>query len=272
MHTVDSLVPRLSSLKWLRAESFAGNFALRLTINRPDALNALNPEVIRELSQAFSAVAESQCRCLVITGAGEKAFVAGADIKAMTAMSPQEANHFAEQGQKTFRQLELLACPTIAQINGFALGGGLELAMSCDILLASEKAKLGLPEVSLGLIPGFGGTQRLARAVGLMKAREMIFSGGFFTATEARDMGLINQVYAPDQLAEQTEKLVVTLTQRGPLALRKAKQAVLGGWDLSLDEGLKLEARLFAELFASEDQKEGTQAFVEKRAPIFTGK
>lgn len=272
MHNVDSLASQLSSLKYVLFEPFAGNFAARLTINRPESLNALNPDVIADLSAAFSALAETNCRCLVLTGSGEKAFVAGADIKAMTTMSPQDANAFAIAGQKAFRKLEQLPFATIACLNGFALGGGLELAMGCDILVAASTAKIGLPETGLGLIPGFGGTQRLARAVGLMKAREMIFTGGFYTAEEGKAMGLINQVYPPAELKAQTEKMATTITQRGPLAIHKAKQATLQGWDLPLEEGLKLEAKFFGELFASEDQREGTKAFIEKRPPLFTGK
>ena len=271
MLNVESLCSRLSSLKWLKAEATCGGLAIRLTVNRPEAMNALNPEVIAELATAFAAIKESNARCMILTGAGDKAFVAGADIKAMTTMTAAEADQFARAGQKAFRLMEQLSCATIAAVNGFALGGGLELALGCDMILATETAKLGLPEVSLGLIPGFGGTQRLARSVGLNRAREMVFSGNFYKAAEAREMGLVNQVYPVETFQAEVEKLATTICQRGPLAIRMAKQAILDGWDAPLDVGMSIEAKHFSELFHSKDQKEGTLAFVQKRAPLFVG-
>ena len=189
MLNVETLCSRLSSLKWLKAEATCGGLAIRLTVNRPEAMNALNPDVIADLATAFAAIKESNARCMILTGSGEKAFVAGADIKAMTTMTAAEADQFARAGQTAFRLMEQLSCATIAAVNGFALGGGLELALGCDMILAIETAKLGLPEVSLGLIPGFGGTQRLARSVGLNRAREMVFSGNFYKAAEAKENG-----------------------------------------------------------------------------------
>lgn len=271
MNTVDSIAAKVSDLNYIQFETFADGLAARVTVNRPDALNALNPDVISQLGKVFALLGETNCRCMVLTGAGEKAFVAGADIKAMTTMSSSDAAAFARAGQKAFRSMEKLSFATIASINGFALGGGLELAMGCDILVAADTAKLGLPEVSLGLIPGFGGTQRLARVVGLNKAREMLFTGGMYTAEQARDFGLVNQVYPAAELKAAVEKIAKTICSRGPLAIKKAKQAALQGWDLSLDEGLELEAKQFGGLFGTADQREGTTAFVEKRSPKFTG-
>ncbi len=244
-----------------------------LTIERPQSLNALNSQVLRELTTLCDELkTKKDIRALIITGAGEKAFVAGADIKEMTNMSAQEAKDFARKGQATFNSIEALPFAVIAAVNGFALGGGCELALACDIILASEKAKFGLPEVTLGLLPSFGGTQRLARSVGLFKAREMIFSGEFYSASECLKVGLVNQVIPPDQLAKAARTLAETITKRGPMAIANAKRAVNTGFDRLLSEGLAQEAELFGELFSTQDQKEGTSAFVEKRTPHFKGK
>lgn len=249
-------------------EGFVGT----LTIQRPQALNALNSQVLDEVTSFVEAMkGRKDIRALIITGAGDKAFVAGADIKQMTSMNPTEAQTFAHKGQRAFDGLEQLPFAVIAAVNGFALGGGCELALACDIILASEKAKFGLPEVSLGLLPSFGGTQRLARAVGMYKARELIFTGEFFSAEEGLRMGLISKVLAPDQLLPEAKRMAALIATRGPIAVAKAKRAVNDGYDLLLKDGLTQEAKLFGELFATQDQKEGTGAFVEKRKPDFKG-
>ncbi|MFZ4928125.1 enoyl-CoA hydratase/isomerase family protein [Chryseobacterium sp. Mn2064] len=243
-----------------------------LTINRPQALNALNEQVLKELkSFADQIKSDKSVRVLIITGSGEKAFVAGADIKAMQEMNPQEAEEFSKAAQTAFNAIEGLPFAVIAAVNGFALGGGCELALSCDIILASEKAKFGLPEVTLGLLPCFGGTQRLPRAIGLYKAREMVFSGEFYSAQSCKEFGFVNQVFAPEELLNETLKLAETIASRGPVAVSKAKQSLNTGFEMHLTDGLRQEAVLFGELFITEDHNEGIGAFVEKRSPSFTG-
>lgn len=243
-----------------------------LTINRPNALNALNETVLKELkSFAEQAKTQKDLRVLIITGAGEKAFVAGADIKAMQSMSPQQAEDFSNMAQAAFNAIENLPLAVIAAVNGFALGGGCELALSCDIILASEKAKFGLPEVTLGLLPCFGGTQRLPRAIGLYKAREMVFSGEFYSANACKELGFVNRVIAPENLLEEANKLAATIAQRGPVAVAKSKQSLNTGFEMHLNDGLKQEAVLFGELFKTEDHNEGIGAFIEKRQPNFKG-
>ena len=243
-----------------------------LTINRPNALNALNATVLAELkSFAEQASKKGDIRALIITGSGEKAFVAGADIKAMQGMSAQEATDFSYAAQAAFHAIESLPFAVIAAVNGFALGGGCELALSCDIILASEKAKFGLPETTLGLLPCFGGTQRLPRAIGLYKAKEMVFTGEFYTAEACEAMGFVNRVLAADALLAEARAMATTITSRGPIAVAKAKESMHTGFDLSLTEGLKQEGALFGTLFHTADQKEGIGAFVEKRTPDFKG-
>ncbi|WP_286441448.1 MULTISPECIES: enoyl-CoA hydratase-related protein [unclassified Myroides] len=243
-----------------------------LTINRPNALNALNATVLTELKSFAEQVKnKGDIRALIITGSGEKAFVAGADIKAMQSMTPQEATDFSYMAQAAFNAIEALPFAVIAAVNGFALGGGCELALSCDIILASEKAKFGLPEATLGLLPCFGGTQRLPRAIGLYKAKEMVFTGDFYTATACEAMGFVNRVIAPEELLNQAYAMAKTIASRGPIAVAKAKVSMHTGFDLSLAEGLKQEGALFGQLFTTADQKEGIGAFVEKRIPDFKG-
>lgn len=243
-----------------------------LTINRPQALNALNDQVLTELGQALQEIDKDKLvKALIITGAGEKAFVAGADIKAFENMSPMQAAVLAEKGQRVFRMLEILKIPVIAAVNGFALGGGCELALSCDFIIASQKAKFGLPEVSLGLIPGFGGTQRLARFVGLPMARELTLTARMVSADEALNIGLVNKVVEPEKLLSSCFELTELILQRSPLAVAKAKESINMGYDMQLDEGLRLERDTFAELFRSTDTKEGVKAFIEKRKPEFKG-
>jgi len=243
-----------------------------LTINRPDALNALNETVLAELkSFAEQAKNKGDIRALIITGSGEKAFVAGADIKAMQGMTPAEATAFSYAAQEAFNAIEALPFAVIAAVNGFALGGGCELALSCDIILASEKAKFGLPEATLGLLPCFGGTQRLPRAIGLYKAKEMVFTGDFYSATACEAMGFVNRVVSPEELLNQAEAMAQKIASRGPIAIARAKDSMHTGYDLTLAEGLKQEGALFGTLFNTADQKEGIGAFVEKRTPDFKG-
>lgn len=243
-----------------------------LTINRPEALNALNSLVLKELSLFLNQLdREKSIRCLIITGAGEKAFVAGADIKEISDLTPEQAQRFAETGQKIFRRFEVLSIPIIAAVNGFALGGGCELAMACDFIYASQTAKFGLPEVSLGIMPGFGGTQRAARLVGLAWAKELVFSGKHCSADEAMQMGLVNKVFDGPQLLEAAMETAKLISSRGPLAISRAKEVINQGFDVTIDEGMELERDAFGELFRSQDQKEGTRAFVEKRKPTFKG-
>ena len=242
-----------------------------LTINRPRALNALNSEVLEEL-ESFSkqAVKQKDISVLIITGAG-KSFVAGADIKEMVDFDQQQAEAFSKKGQKTFSLIESLPFPVIAAINGFALGGGMELALACDILFMSEKAKMGLPEVTLGLLPAFGGTQRLIRAVGLYKAKEMIFSGNVYTAQEAFTMGLGNEVVAHSELMTAALLLAEDIKQRGPLGVAKSKKLIHEEDNFTLQDRLQKEGEEFGKLFNSQEAKEGMQAFLEKRKPDFKG-
>ncbi len=245
-----------------------------LTINRPEAMNALNSQVLTELGQALEDLASrsfSECRCVILTGAGEKAFVAGADIKELNSLNSVSGKKFAEAGQKLFRRFEKLQVPVIAAVNGFCLGGGLELALACDFIYASENAKLGLPEVTLGLIPGFGGTVRLARRVGVARAKEMVFSGDFVGAKEAQEIGLANKVFSLAELLPAALKTANTIALRGSVAVKNAKSSIMDADDQAIDEGMLTEALHFSELFSTQDFKEGTSAFVEKRKPIFKG-
>ncbi|MCZ0932779.1 MAG: enoyl-CoA hydratase-related protein [Oligoflexia bacterium] len=242
-----------------------------LTLSRPKALNALNAKVFQELDHCLSSLDNRSLRILIVQGAGDKAFVAGADIKEMSGLNAKEAEEFSKTGQKVFSLLEALPFPVIAVIQGFALGGGLELALACDILLLEENSKVGLPEVTLGLFPSFGGTQRLARAVGFYKAKEMIFSGNFYTAQEAYSMGLVNFALPKEKLMSQAEELSKIFQKRGPLAIAQAKQLIQKSYSLSLETALQLEAQEFGRLFDKQDSQEGMKAFIEKRPPQFKG-
>ena len=242
-----------------------------LLISRPKALNALNSKVLEELESCLTALSSKQLRALIIRGAGDRAFVAGADIKEMSSLTVKQAEAFAKKGQKVFFLLESFSFPVIALIQGFALGGGLELALACDVLIMDKEAKIGLPEVTLGLIPSFGGTQRLRRAVGSYKAKEIIFTGNFYTAQEAYEMGLVNVIVSKDKLLEKAEYYVSIFKKRGPLALAKAKSLIQKSYDLPLKEGLNQESKEFAALFAKKDSHEGMSAFIEKRPPQFKG-
>jgi enoyl-CoA hydratase len=244
-----------------------------VTVNRPKVLNALDDTTLRELTDAFLALAQDPAvRCVIVTGAGDKAFVAGADIAAMTEMSPAEAQAFAERGHRLSALMEGAAVPIIAAVNGFALGGGLELALACDFLMASGNAKLGFPEVGLGVIPGLGGTQRLSQRVGVGRARELVYTGNIIGADEALRIGLVNSVSEPAALTAAARAVADKIAGRGPLAVAAAKRALREGADLPLAQGLGLEARLFGSLFATLDQREGMRAFAEKRPPRFQGK
>jgi enoyl-CoA hydratase len=244
-----------------------------LTVNRPKVLNALNGPTLRELGAAFDAVeADPGIRCLVVTGAGEKAFVAGADINELAKMQPLQAKDLAFAGQKVFGRLEHMSKPSIAMINGFALGGGCELALACTLRTASTTARLGLPEVSLGIIPGYGGTQRLARIAGPGVAREWVLSGEMFSAEEAHRVGIVNRLFAPEALREGTLKMVETILSRGPVAVRLALETIRRGMNMSQPEGEIIESDMFALAATTEDMREGMGAFLEKRKPNFQGR
>ncbi len=244
-----------------------------LTINRPDKLNALNADVLRELGEVAAWAAQTpDVGGLVITGAGPKAFVAGADISELAAMGDGEAEQLARRGQDTFRALETLGKPVIAAVNGFALGGGCELALACHIRLASPNAKFGQPEVKLGLIPGYGGTVRLPRLVGRGHALELLLGGGMIDAETAARIGLVNRVVTEGSVLDEAVALLRTILAQGPLAVRLCLEAVDRGSDLPVPDALALEARLFGQAGASSDRHEGTRAFLEKRAPSFQGR
>lgn len=243
-----------------------------IAINRPEALNALNSSVLKELiSAAGEAAGDGSVRAVIITGEG-KAFVAGADIAEMKNFGVLEGYEFACLGHSAFSALEDMAKPVIAAVNGFALGGGTELALACDFILASEKAKFGQPEVNLGVIPGFGGTQRLARAVGINKARELIYSGEIISAEEARRIGLVSEVYKSEELMEKAMEKTRLIASKGPCAVASAKSVINKGAGLPLSAALELEKQAFSAVFGTEDQAEGMSAFVEKRKPVFNGK
>ncbi|MBW2020307.1 MAG: enoyl-CoA hydratase/isomerase family protein [Deltaproteobacteria bacterium] len=243
-----------------------------LTFNRPEVLNALNPEMIQEFHHAMGDVQKmTEVKVLILTGAG-KAFVAGADIRVLQGFDPLEAKQFAQVGQSALFALEAMDIPVIACVNGFALGGGCEIAMACDFVCASETAQLGQPEINLGVIPGFGGTQRLVRLVGKARAKELCMTGRIITAQEAFAMGLVTRVFPAETLMDETLKIAKTIAEKGRVALRAVKHVIDNGFDVDLKTGCALEADAFSICFASPDQKEGTTAFLEKRPPKFTGK
>jgi enoyl-CoA hydratase len=243
-----------------------------IKINRPKALNAINADVLRELDEALNEVeADSAVRVLVLTGEGDKAFAAGADIAHMENFSALEGRRFSEEGQALFFRLERLSIPVIACVNGFALGGGTELAMACDFIYASENAKFGQPEINLGIIPGFGGTQRLSRLVGKAMAKELCMSGVIISAQEAKDIGLVNKVLPADNLWEGTMKTAKVLASKGKVSMRAVKRCIDRGFDLDVRSGCYLEADAFGMCMASPDGKEGMSAFLQKRKPEFKG-
>ncbi|MBZ4417399.1 enoyl-CoA hydratase-related protein [Myxococcus sp. RHSTA-1-4] len=242
-----------------------------LFIDRPKALNALNSKTLQEMEAALKSIGQD-VRVLIVTGGGEKAFVAGADIAEMAALTETQAQEFGALGHRVMAMLEELPIPTIAAVNGFALGGGCELALACDIIYASEKAKLGLPEVGLGVIPGFGGTQRLTRAVGRARAKELIFTGERIDAAKAKEIGLVLEVLAPEALLPHCRDVAAKMLKNGPLAIAKAKRVIEAGADQDLRVANEMERKTFGELFGSADQREGMKAFLEKRPATFTGK
>ena len=240
-----------------------------ITISREKALNALNSQVIDELSQAIDVVkADKDIRALIITGAG-RAFVAGADIGVQSVFDVREGRQWGRRGSAVFREIELLQITTITAAGGFALGGGCELALSCDMIVADEKAKFGQPEVSLGITPGFSGTQRLPRRIGTAKAKEMIFTGRMIDAYEADRIGLINKIAESGKLMDEAKTLAESCIKNAPTALRYAKACIDRGMQTDIDTGIAIENELFAMCFATEDQKEGMKAFLEKRKPVF---
>ena len=236
-----------------------------LTINRPEALNALNDEVISQLDEVLDSVDPAAVRCLILTGAGQKAFVAGADIAQMSELTKAEGEAFGKHGNDVFRKLETLPIPTIAAVNGFALGGGCELSMSCDIRLCSDMAVFGQPEVGLGITPGFGGTQRMARLIGPGKAKELIYTARNIKAPEALSVGLVQAVYPTDQLMAEAEKMASRIAGNAPIAVRACKKAVNDGLQVDMDAAMVVEETLFGSCFETKDQKNAKSAFVEKR-------
>lgn len=244
-----------------------------ITVNRPDKLNALNAQVIAGLEQAFKAAgADPDCRVVVLTGAGDRAFVAGADIGELQALDAAAARQFLQRGHGLMNHIENLGKPVIAAINGFALGGGCELALACTLRIAADSALLGLPEVKLGLIPGYGGTQRLSRSVGAARALHMMLSGSPIKAEQALQYGLVTQVVPAADLGAAVSKLAATLADSAPLAMRGIMAAVNGGTGQPLEQGLALEIDEFVKVCASDDMREGTSAFLEKRPASFSGR
>ena len=249
------------------------NGVATITVNRPDKLNALNADVIAGLERAFEDVGQDPgIRAVILTGAGDRAFVAGADIGELQALDPRESRTFVERGHALMRRIERLGKPVIAAVNGFALGGGCELALACTLRLASDAAMLGLPEVKLGLIPGYGGTQRLARQVGRGRALHMMLTGDPVNAEQAQAMGLVNSVHAADELSAVATKLAGKLAAGAPLAMAAIMRSVNRGADLPFDEGIGVETDQFVAICDTEDMQEGTSAFLEKRKAEFSGR
>jgi enoyl-CoA hydratase len=235
-----------------------------ITINREKALNALNSQVLEELNSTLDAVALDNVRALIITGAGAKSFVAGADIGEMSTLTKAEGEAFGKKGNDVFRKLETFPVPVIAAVNGFALGGGCELSMSCDIRICSDNAVFGQPEVGLGITPGFGGTQRLARIVGVGMAKQMIYTARNIKADEAYRIGLVNAVYPQEELMAAAEKLASSIAKNAPIAVRNCKKAINDGLEVSMDEAIVIEEKLFGDCFETEDQKYGMAFFLDK--------
>ena len=249
-----------------------GPFAT-VTVDRPKSLNALDTRTLQELEKIAGDLAlRSDVRGVVVTGAGEKAFVAGADIAEMNGMDADRARHFGALGQRVMDAISALPFPVVAAVNGFALGGGCELALACDFIYASENARFGLPEVSLGVLPGFGGTQRLTRLVGRARSKELIFTGDMVDAAKAKEIGLVLDVVPLPKLLGHARAALERVAKKGPLAVRRAKEAIDRGADLDLADGLEIERQLFSDLFNSADRTEGMKAFLEKRPPVFTGR
>ena len=236
-----------------------------ITISRPKALNALNSAVLGELDEVLDAVDLEEIRALILTGAGEKSFVAGADIAEMSSLTKAVGEAFGKKGNDVFRKLEKFPIPVIAAVNGFALGGGCEIAMSCDIRICSENAMFGQPEVGLGITPGFGGTQRLARLIGAGMAKEMIYAARNISAEEAYRIGLVNKVYPQEELMPAARKLAASIARNAPIAVRNSKKAIDEGLQIDIDQAIVIEEKLFGDCFETADQKEGMSAFLERR-------
>ncbi len=248
-----------------------GNIAI-IKFNRPKALNAINPAVLREVNEALDQIeSDADVRVLILTGEGEKAFIAGADIAYMLKIGPLEGRQFSRTGQELLFRLESLPIPVIACVNGFALGGGMEFAMACDFIYASEKAKFGQPEINLAIIPGYGGTQRLPRLVGKGWAKELCMTGELISPQVAKEIGLVNKVFAPDELWEETMKTARVLAAKGRVSLKAIKDCIGRGVDVDLRDGCYMESDAFGVVMTSEDAKEGLGAFLEKRKPEFKG-
>lgn len=244
-----------------------------ITINRPKVLNALNDSVLADLTRCFRDIRRhEEVRAVIITGSGDKAFIAGADIAVMEGMTALQARHFCEAGHRCMRAIEMCHVPVVAAVNGFALGGGLELALSCDFIYAATTAKMGLPEVNLGIFPGFGGTQRLPRLIGKNRAKELIYTARMLSAEEAYAWGLVNNVVEPAELLNTVKVLLKTILKKGPVAIQLAKRVINEGTDLPLASGLALEENTFPMIFGTEDKTEGVKAFLGKREAKFTGK
>jgi enoyl-CoA hydratase len=247
------------------------NIAL-IGFNRPNQLNALSGALLDEFSDSLDRIEDDEnIRALILTGTGDKSFVAGADIKEISECNPLSARLLAEKGQRVISKLQSLSIPVIAAVNGYALGGGCEIVLACDFAYASETALLGFPEITLGIIPGFGGTQRLARLIGTGKAKEMIFTGNMISAAVAQEYGMINKVCARETLLDEVKKTAKTIASKGKVSVRAAKEIINIGMNTDLDTGLALEANAFAICMASQDAREGTLAFLEKRKPVFKG-
>ncbi len=244
-----------------------------VAVNRPKALNALNTETLHELQRVFEeSESNPEVQVVILTGVGDRSFIAGADISEMRDMNSLEAIRFSKLGHATLDQIERLGKVVIAAVNGFALGGGTEIALACDFIFASENAKFGQPEVTLGVFPGFGGTQRLPRSIGKARAKELIFTGAIISAEEARDFGIVNRIFPAKSLVEETRRVAKKIASNGPIAVQLAKASVDRGYDVPLKEGCHMEAVAFGACFTTMDQKEGMTAFLEKRKPRFEGK
>lgn len=238
-----------------------------ITVNRPEALNALSDVVMDDMNKVLDGIDASTVRCIVLTGAGNKSFVAGADISEMLPLTKAQGKAWGEKGNAVFRRIELLPMPVIAAVNGFALGGGCELALSCDIRIASDNARFAQPEVGLGITAGFGGTQRLPRTIGVGKAKEMLYTGNMINAARALEIGLVNAVYTQEELMDEAMKLAQKIASMAPIAVRNTKRAIDDGLQGDIDSGIAIEAQRFGDCFETSDQKNGMSAFVEKRKP-----
>ena len=259
-------------MDYVKVEHEDGGGVAVLTIDRQEKLNALDPQVTEEIGQALLELEAQAPRAIIVTGAGERSFVAGADISVMSTMSPLEAKRFSEIGHAAMALLDRSPVPTIAAVNGYALGGGCEVAIACDIRVASENATFGFPEVGLGILPGMGGTQRLPRLVGPAIAKELIFTGRRIGSEEAQRIGLVNKVVPQGEALSAAKELAAEISANGPLAVRHAKTAANRAMDVDLISGLEYEADQFALLFSTEDAREGMGAFVERRKPSFEGR